>query len=238
MKLEFSQWWLKIRTLVRDKLNENLVLIGGAYSASCIINKFHPYHLSFHQALHVMDFVNRVEFCQWAQQQIRINDSSFDAVLFIDEATFTNHGNVNLHNMRFWAVENPHWLRQIEHQRQWSLNVWCGIIDNKIIGPYFIDGHLNGNSYANFLEHNLVHLLEDLPLITRRTMWYQHDECPAHFSLVARNKLNEKFANRWIGRGGPVGWPARSPDLTPLDFFLWGILKDMVYTSNHATTDH
>ncbi|EZA49294.1 hypothetical protein X777_12319 [Ooceraea biroi] len=123
MKLEFSQWWLKIRTLVRDKLNENLVLIGGAYSASCIINKFHPYHLSLHQALHGMDFVNRVEFCQWAQQQIRINDSSFDTVLFTDEATFTNHGNVNLHNMHFWAVENPHWLRQIEHQRQWSLNV-------------------------------------------------------------------------------------------------------------------
>ncbi|EZA57628.1 hypothetical protein X777_02180 [Ooceraea biroi] len=72
----------------------------------------------------------------------------------------TNHENVNLHNMHFWAVENPHWLRQIEHQRQWSLNVWCGIIDNKIIGPYFIDGHLNGNSYANFLEHNLRHVIK------------------------------------------------------------------------------
>jgi hypothetical protein len=91
-------------------------------------------------------------------------------VLFTDEAAFTNHGNVNLHNMHFWAMENPHWLRQVEHQRQWSLNVWCGIIDDKIIGPYFIDGHLNGNSYANLLEHTLGPLLEDLPLITRRTM--------------------------------------------------------------------
>lgn len=24
-------------------------------------------------------------------------------------------------------------------------------------------------------------------------------------------------------------WPARSPDLTPLDFFLWGFLKDKVF---------
>jgi len=32
-----------------------------------------------------------------------------------------------------------------------------------------------------------------------------------------------------IGRGGPVLWPPRSPDLTPLDFYLWGTLKDKVY---------
>ncbi|GBM88486.1 hypothetical protein AVEN_269361-1 [Araneus ventricosus] len=28
--------------------------------------------------------------------------------------------------------------------------------------------------------------------------------------------------DRWIGRGGPVLWPPRSPDLTPLDFFPMG----------------
>lgn len=192
-------------------------------------HKFHPYHVSLHQGLHGMDFINRVHFCEWVVRQIENDGLFLDNVLFTDEATFTNHGNVNLHNMHLWATENPYWLRQVEHQRQWSLNVWCGMIGDKIIGPYFIDGHLNGNSYANFLENQLGPLLEELPLNTRRTMWYQHDGCPAHFSLVARNKLNEKFANRWIGRGGRVPWPARSPDLTPLDFFLWGVLKDMVY---------
>ena len=30
--------------------------------------------------------------------------------------------------------------------------------------------------------------------------------------------LNECFPNRWLGRGGPVAWPPRSPDLTPLDY--------------------
>ncbi|EZA51886.1 hypothetical protein X777_09189, partial [Ooceraea biroi] len=35
----------------------------------------------------------------------------------------------------------------------------------------------------------------------------------------ARNILNESFPDRWIGRGGRISWPARSPDLTPLDFF-------------------
>lgn len=39
------------------------------------------------------------------------------------------------------------------------------------------------------------------------------------------------FPNRWIGRDGPILWPPRSPDLTPLDFFLWGYLKDKVFRS-------
>jgi hypothetical protein len=34
---------------------------------------------------------------------------------------------------------------------------------------------------------------------------------------------------RWIGRGGSITWPPRSPDLTPLDFFLWGYAKNIVY---------
>ena len=45
-------------------------------------------------------------------------------------------------------------------------------------------------------------------------------EHPAHFSIAARQVLNGKFPNRWIGRGGPVPWPPRSPDLTPWLFLM------------------
>jgi hypothetical protein len=27
-------------------------------------------------------------------------------------------------------------------------------------------------------------------------------------------------------------WPARSPDLNPCDFYLWGTLKDAIYVNN------
>ena len=37
---------------------------------------------------------------------------------------------------------------------------------------------------------------------------------------------------RFIGVGGTVPWPARSPDLTAPDFFLWGYLKQKVYSHN------
>jgi len=44
-----------------------------------------------------------------------------------------------------------------------------------------------------------------------------------------RENLNECFPNRWLGRGGPVAWPPKSPGLTPLDYYLWGHMKTLVY---------
>lgn len=29
----------------------------------------------------------------------------------------------------------------------------------------------------------------------------------------------------------PWNWPVRSPDLTPLDFYVWGIIKQRVYST-------
>jgi len=137
----------------------------------------------------------------------------------------------------YWAVDNPHWLREVERQRPWAINVWWGIVGKKLIGPYFIDNTLNGEKYRNFLVEQLPLLLEELPLSERMTLWYQHDGCPAHHSLIAREILDRKFNGRWIGRGGPVNWPARSPDLTAPDFFLWGYLKEIVYRDVPTTRD-
>ena len=51
------------------------------------------------------------------------------------------------------------------------------------------------------------------------------------------NWLNLHFNDRWIGRFGPIEWPARSCDLTVADFFLWGYLKDRVYRTPVNSTD-
>ena len=52
-----------------------------------------------------------------------------------------------------------------------------------------------------------------------------------HFS-VGRDVatfLDETFPGRWVRRGGPTAWPPRSPDLTLLDSFAWGFIKDVLY---------
>ena len=73
-------------------------------------------------------------------------------------------------------------------------------------------------------------------------MYFQHDGAPPHYTRHVRDYLNESFHNRWLGRGGPVAWPPRSPDLTPLDYYLWGHMKTLVYEtkveSRAALRDH
>ncbi|KAJ4432790.1 hypothetical protein ANN_21429 [Periplaneta americana] len=51
------------------------------------------------------------------------------------------------------------------------------------------------------------------------------------------SRLNEQFSGHWIGRRGPVEWPARSPDLTPLDFFFWGYIKNLIYEDKIENMD-
>ncbi|GFW55810.1 uncharacterized protein TNCV_121941 [Trichonephila clavipes] len=35
-----------------------------------------------------------------------------------------------------------------------------------------------------------------------------------------------------------MNWPPRSCDLTPLDYFLWGYAKSLVYADKPQTLDH
>lgn len=84
-------------------------------------------------------------------------------------------------------------------------------------------------NYVRFLREELGPFLENVPLIIRQNMYFLHDGAPAHFSRVARDRLNRNYDQRWIGRGGPVAWSPRSPDINPLDFYLWGYVKSIVY---------
>ncbi|GFU30594.1 hypothetical protein TNCV_481601 [Trichonephila clavipes] len=39
--------------------------------------------------------------------------------------------------------------------------------------------------------------------------------------------LKDTSSDRLISRFGPMNWPPRSCDLTPLDYFLWGYVKSL-----------
>ena len=100
--------------------------------------------------------------------------------------------------------------------------VWCEIINGYLIGLYFFEANINKHTYLTLIRDELPGLMEDVDLETRRRMWLHQDGAPPHFARIVRAFLNEYYGNRWIGRGGPVNWPACSPDLTSPDFYLWG----------------
>ncbi|GFW04871.1 putative LOC100569746 [Trichonephila clavipes] len=57
-------------------------------------------------------------------------------------------------------------------------------------------------------------------------------------SCATIDLLKDTLGDRLISRFGPVNWPPRSWDLTPLDYFLWGYVKSLVYADKPQTLDH
>lgn len=191
----------------------------------------YPYHIHRVQALLPRDFPPRMDFSHWYINETTENPQFPSQIMFTDEANFSRNAIRNLHNNHVWAEENPHVISETNTQQQFSVNVWAGIIGDHLIGPFYLPGRLNGQSYLHFLQEELPVLLEDVPIGLRNQMWYMHDGAPAHFSAAVREYLNNVYPDRWVGRGGPQPWPARSPDLNSLDFFLWGHVKSLVYTT-------
>ncbi|KZC14058.1 hypothetical protein WN55_06491, partial [Dufourea novaeangliae] len=59
----------------------------------------------------------------------------------------------------------------------------------------------------------------------------------AHSVRIITQFLNVTFGDRWIGRAGNHKWPALSSNLPPLDFYLWGKLKQQVYNEILTTKE-
>ena len=59
------------------------------------------------------------------------------------------------------------------------------------IGPYFFEGRLAEQVYANFLQNVLPQLMEDVPLHVCMNMRMQHDGVPPHYALCSRQVINE-----------------------------------------------
>ncbi|GFV51974.1 uncharacterized protein TNCV_1323271 [Trichonephila clavipes] len=69
-------------------------------------------------------------------------------------------------------------------------------------------------------------------------LWFQQDGATCHTARATIDLLKDTFGDRLISRFGPVNWPPRSCDLTPLDNFLWGYVKSLVYADKPQTLDH
>ncbi|KFM71496.1 hypothetical protein X975_02205, partial [Stegodyphus mimosarum] len=164
----------------------------------------------------------------------RIDDAELlKRIMFSDEASFHLSGIVNRHNVRIWGSENTHEYR--EAQRDFpKVNVWCGLMHDRVIGPLFFyrkDGLINRilRHVGNFVFPQLEEL--------RPHVFLQQDGAPPHSGTIVRSSLNDHFTGKWIGRGGPVPWPTRSPVITPLGFFLWIFVKDNVYRRRVSNMD-
>ena len=103
---------------------------------------------------------------------------------------------------------------------------WCDGLNLNII-------YMNSNMYRVSLKSFSGHVgtLRCTSEEFQPWIMFQQDGAPPHWSSHVRRFLDAAFPNRWIGRDGPTLWPPRSPHINPLDFFLWGYVKDKVFST-------
>ncbi|GFW91985.1 uncharacterized protein TNCV_2152651 [Trichonephila clavipes] len=227
-------------------LEQNMTALP-ANNISVILGKngdrFRSYQVIYSQfglAIHQNDHQARRRFVEWAQNEIAVVPDFHKRILFSDEAHFWLNGYVNKQNYHIWSEANPHvYVETPLHPEK--LTVWCALWAGGIIGPYFFkndEGHnvtVNGDRYRAMITNFFIPELNNHDV---QELWFQQDGATCHTARATIDLLKDTFGDRLISRFRPVNWPPRSCDLTPLDYFLWGYAKSLVYADKPQTLDH
>ncbi|GFW00135.1 DUF4817 domain-containing protein [Trichonephila clavipes] len=182
----------------------------------------------------------RRRFVEWAQNEIAVVPDFHKRILFSDEAHFWLNSYVNKQNCLIWSEANPQVYVETQLHPE-KLTVWCTLWAGGIIGPYFFkndEGHnvtVNGDRYRAMITNFFIPELNNHDV---QKLWFQQDGATCHTARATIDLLKDTFGDRLISRFGPVNWPPRSCDLTPLDYFLWGYVKSLVYADKPQTLDH
>lgn len=201
-------------------------------------NNFKPYKFRVCQGLRPGDDVRRRHFCEWYTRMCQDNVNFPFKVIWSDESMVSNNGIFNRRNTHYWSQENPRMNRSSRHQNRFSFNIWCGILGTRIIGPFFYQNSLNSERYLDLLRHDIEDALDDIPLGAIHNCWFQQDGAPAHNSRDVREYLFNRFQGKVVGTYSETPWPARSPDLSPLDFFVWGYIKNEIFKECFQDEEH
>jgi hypothetical protein len=228
-----------IRSPRRSAKRYSVALGISDSSVSRILRKdltFHPYKMVAVQGISDRDVANRSTVTE------RLIGILSDAAitLMTDEAHFCLSACFNRHNFQYWPQENPQQHQQRPRHSD-CVTLCCGVANFRVICPYFFkdeDGRAVTITYAryvyilrNFLTPELSHRGTDLSIV-----WFQQDGTTARTARASMEVVREIFLEHVILLRGEIPWPARSPDLSASDYFLWGYLKAKVYI--HYTMDH
>lgn len=161
----------------------------------------------------------RREFSEWLLGK----DERFpDRVIWTDEKWFTLSQAPNRQNERYWAPCNPNVDVECKVQGERKVMCWAAIVGGQVMIHWFDQGaSVNGSTYMDVLENVLWPKVR--AVAEERGLWFQQDGATVHTTRQARAWLNEAFRGRVISRLTDHPWPARSPDLSPLDFWFWSV---------------
>ena len=159
--------------------------------------QMHPYQMNRRHQLLPGDFPRREQFCNWLFER---PDRFLDDLTMGDEAAFGLNASLNTHYVRLYAPKGQKPI-DFDYQKpdnRQKLTVWIGLIGNgTIIGPFFFRQNVNGDTYLDMINNQVVPFLEGIPRFQRqqngqfRHLWWGQDGTPAHRRRAVTEHLGE-----------------------------------------------
>ena len=169
----------------------------------------------------------------------RAESGELPNLVFSDEAPFTIEQFVNKQNDRVYlperSFENLHLRTATRKQAPPMVMVWAAITADGRSPLVFLDRGVKIN-WAVYRRTVLKAVLKPWAdkHFGRRPWTFQQDSAPSHKARVNQEWLKNNVPH-FISS---TEWLANSPDANPLDFSVWGILKEKVGTKRYTSIEH
>ena len=151
----------------------------------------------------------------------------FRRVLWSDEKWFVRIPHPNRQNERIWAPHDPEIETNTRNQGESKVMCWAAMVDSTMIIHWFEGSKsVTGDTYLEMLKEVVWPKVR--AVATKKNYYFQQDGATVQTTKAVRKFLAEKFGPRVISRLTDTIWPAKSPDLSPLDFWFWGVAMEEV----------
>lgn len=229
--------------MTKSSFNRGVKLLG-----------FHPYKLHRRHVLKAGDMVKRVTMARHVLDKVADDPEWTKNVWMSDEAVFSLNGNVNTKNVICYSEKRggrPEDFCIDVTKHADSVMPWACVSGDgrklklKFFEPEIVDGErvsgtLNGARYYKLLRYSAIPQIKALSNGSLVGQVWQQDGARPHWSVQNLAYLQGQFGVNTLALGaarwGGAEWAPHSPDLSVLDFCIWGIMKYHVFMHPMPTT--
>ena len=153
-------------------------------------------------------------------------------ICYTDESYFYSDGKAQLKQEYCWATSKNDVEPLTAQLNPFKVMVWAAVSSKGLIGPYYF--HKNGAHISVTKESYQECILWFVEQLKKRRLltsaYIMQDVATPHASISTKMLLRSKFGDKVVGKGFNMEWPPYSPDLTPVDFWLWPTVKHIIYS--------
>ena len=155
--------------------------------------------------------------------------SSGHVRFFSDEKKFIQDKLHNRQNNRF-ITDDPEEVPIVISAKFPTSVMALGVVssDRDVMPPYFFSDRVAANDYIKVLETVVKPWM--VGVAGERPYVFQQDSAPVHMACTTQAWLYQQLPRHW-----PLDlWPPSSPDLNPLDYYVWGVLEKVNYRPHNT----